>query len=171
VFYQPGIQYVTTTIASPPEGGYVTGCGTYYIDSMATVNAIAYPGWEFVSWSEGGSSISTDATYAYLVSGHRSLTANFHLYTGIVKPELSSIRVFPNPAKDKLFVEWDNAATQKIDEVTLFNTLAQVVLQQKTENMAGKAMINVDTLKPGVYLLVLSSDGRKIADFKVVLQP
>ncbi len=171
VFYQPGIQYVTSTVASPIEGGYTIGCGPYNIGSQATVNAIAYPGWEFANWSEGGMPISTNSSYVYTVANHRSLTANFVLYTGQKNQDKQAFRVFPNPTHDKLFVEWDYSLTLLFDEIKLFNTLSQDVYRQKADNISRRMMIDVEGFAPGIYLLVLSLNGNKVNTFKVVVQP
>ena len=171
VFYQPGIQYVTSTIASPPEGGYTTGCGTYHVDSLATVHAIAYPGWEFEKWTEAGSMVSVNPDYSYQVSDHRSLTASFRLFNRITEMSKALARVYPNPSRDKVYVEWDNSVLQLFDEVTIFNSLSQEVYFQKTSNLQGRLVVDVKAYKAGVYLLVLQMQGRKVADFKVVVQP
>ncbi len=171
VFYQPGIQFVTSTIPQPIEGGYVTGCGTYYIDSVATVHAVPYSGWEFVSWTESGIPVSANPTFAYTVSDHRSLTADFRLYTGIAAPETNLIRVFPNPTKDKLYVEWDIAKKPQFDEVYLYNTLSQLVYRQNTEGITGRLMIDVKGFTPGIYYLVVSMKSVKVDDYKVVVKP
>lgn len=170
IFYQPGVQFVTTTIAQPLEGGYVTGCGTYYIDSIATVQAMPYTGWEFVSWSENGTPVSTSSAYSYAVTDHRTLTANFRLYTGIAEPQPYLVRVFPNPAKNELFLEWDNSSIPEIDEVILYNSLSQRVYSQRLEGISGRHAINVEVFTSGVYYLKVSSKGLKVSDFKIVVQ-
>jgi uncharacterized repeat protein (TIGR03803 family) len=170
VFYQPGIQYVTTTFAEPIEGGYVTGCGTYYIDSVATVHAVQYSGWEFVNWTENGMPVSSGSEYSYQVMDHRILTANFRLYTGIKETQSGLIRVFPNPTEDKLFIEWDSETTRKFDEVNLYNSLSQLVFQQNTKDVTGRLTIDVKSFAPGVYYLVVKLKGAKVDDFRVVVK-
>ena len=170
VFYQPGLQFVTSTIAQPMEGGYVTGCGTYYIDSMATVQAMPYPGWEFVNWTENGVPVSASSEYSYQVTDHRSLTAHFRLYTGIAEPQSNLIRVFPNPTKDMLYIEWENETTRKFDEVYLYNSLSQLVYQQNTKDVTGRLTIDVKSFAPGVYYLVVKMKGAKVDGYTVVVK-
>ncbi len=170
VFYQPGIQYVTTTFAEPIEGGYVTGCGTYYIDSVATVHAVPYSGWEFVNWTENGMPVSSGSEYSYQVMDHRILTANFRLYTGIKETQSGLIRVFPNPTEDKLFIEWDSETTRKFDEVNLYNSLSQLVFQQNTKDVTGRLTIDVKSFAPGVYYLVVKMKGAKVDGYTVVVK-
>lgn len=69
-----------TVSANPEEGGTVTGGGTYDENSTCTVTATANEGYEFVSWTEDGEVVSTDATYSFPVTGDRTLTANFEAY-------------------------------------------------------------------------------------------
>ncbi len=63
--------------ASPTAGGTVTGEGTFTADSQHTVVALANPGFEFVDWTEGGTEVSTNASYTFSVGGDRTLVANF----------------------------------------------------------------------------------------------
>ena len=69
-----------TLSADPVEGGTVTGEGIYEENTICTVTATANEGYEFVSWTENGEVVSTDATYRLPVTGDRNLTANFDLY-------------------------------------------------------------------------------------------
>jgi hypothetical protein len=152
------------------EGGYVTGCGTYYIDSIATVHAIPYTGWEFLSWSENGTPVSTSSSYSYPVTYHRSLTANFRLYTGIKETQSGLIRVFPNPTEDKLFIEWEDETTRKFDEVYLYNSLSQLVYQQNTKDVTGRLAIDIKRFAPGVYYIVVKMKGAKVDGSTVVVK-
>lgn len=66
--YTP-ITYTISTQASPAEGGVVTGGGTYSSGATVNLTAAANDGYEFVKWSDGGTSTSkifqalSNATY------------------------------------------------------------------------------------------------------------
>ncbi len=70
-------QYLVTVVAAPSDRGTVSGAGTYDAGSTATVTATPIVGNEFVDWTEGLAVTSTSAQYTFMVSGNRSLVANF----------------------------------------------------------------------------------------------
>ena len=66
-------QYVITVVASPSNGGSVTGGGAYYYGEYATLTATPYGGYEFVGWSDG----SSEPVHQVLVTGNATYTATF----------------------------------------------------------------------------------------------
>ena len=70
--------YTITTSSSPSTGGTTTGGGGFNYGASATVTAAPASGYLFVNWTEGGSSVSTNASYTFTVSDNRSLMANFN---------------------------------------------------------------------------------------------
>lgn len=69
--------YAITTGSSPYIGGTTAGGGVFNTGTSATVTATPNHGFVFVSWTEFGSVVSTDAAYSFVVGSHRSLVANF----------------------------------------------------------------------------------------------
>ena len=67
------------TIANPPEGGSTTGDGTYTSGDPVTVNAYANDFYQFISWTEADSTVSTDSSYSFNIYYDRNLVANFSL--------------------------------------------------------------------------------------------
>ena len=63
--------------ANPPEGGTVSGGGIYARGANATVAAVANEFYDFINWTEGGTQVSTDASYTFTVIESRVLVANF----------------------------------------------------------------------------------------------
>ena len=59
--------------ASPEEGGYVIGTGTFVIGSTNPIAAVASNGWAFVQWSDG----STNNPENIVVTSNLELTASF----------------------------------------------------------------------------------------------
>jgi len=70
-------QYTVSVAPNNPSYGTVTGSGTYNCGSTATLTAVPNTGYTFVGWYEGGSQVSTTATYTFTVSGNRTLEARF----------------------------------------------------------------------------------------------
>ncbi|MEI8272385.1 MAG: carbohydrate binding domain-containing protein [Paludibacter sp.] len=76
---------VTTTAASTVAvntsavgtGCVVTGGGVYTVGSSANVVASPNNGYKFVNWTEGGTEVTTTASYTFTVSAARTLVANF----------------------------------------------------------------------------------------------
>ncbi len=77
-YYIPSIPecYIGVS-ASPAEGGSVIGGGDYSSNESVTVKAIANSGYRFVAWTEGGTPVSTDASYTFQADGNRNLVAVF----------------------------------------------------------------------------------------------
>lgn len=72
----------TTTIAtsaSPVAGGNTSGGGTVNVGTSVTVVATPNGGYRFVNWTEGGSQVSTAASYNFTAGANRILVANFAL--------------------------------------------------------------------------------------------
>lgn len=64
--------------ANPPAGGSVSGGGTFNDGASVTVTANANSGYSFVSWTESGAQVSTNAAYTFTVgAADRTLVANF----------------------------------------------------------------------------------------------
>ena len=81
--------YDITATVTPSGAGTVTGTGTYYHGSQCTLTAIANEGYAFSNWMENGEIVSTDATYAFTVTGEHSLVAAF-LPTYVVTVEANN---------------------------------------------------------------------------------
>jgi hypothetical protein len=97
--------------------------------------------------------------YAVVVSrGSCSLTSDCFTvdYTGIAKNQTGvGVDVYPNPARHSLTVDME----QEHSQVTLriVNTMGQQLLIQESE-LLDKAVLDINKLHPGVYLLVIKSD-------------
>ena len=69
--------FTIATSASPANGGTTSGGGSFASGATVTVNATPNSGFRFVNWTENGNIVSTAASYAFSVTGNRSLVANF----------------------------------------------------------------------------------------------
>lgn len=69
--------YVIGAGSSPAAGGTVTGGGSYVSGTSATLTATAAPGYAFSKWTQGSNTVSTNATYTFVVSASKNYVANF----------------------------------------------------------------------------------------------
>ena len=70
--------YVVHTVASPAEGGAVSGFGGYESGDRATLRAIANTGYSFAGWTDDkGEAVSENADYTVKVTGDAIYTATF----------------------------------------------------------------------------------------------
>lgn len=73
----PKLAYTVAIVASPVNGGTVTGSGTYNEGESVTVSATPASGYRFASWTENGQQVSTSAAYMFSITKDRTLTAVF----------------------------------------------------------------------------------------------
>ena len=71
--------YTISVSSNPTNGGSVTGGGTYQQGQSCTVSATANSGYTFMQWTENGNQVSTNASYTFMVTGNRTLVAQFQL--------------------------------------------------------------------------------------------
>lgn len=70
--------YVVSTVASPAEGGAVSGFGGYESGDRATLRAIANTGYSFAGWTDDkGEAVSENADYTVKVTGDATYAATF----------------------------------------------------------------------------------------------
>lgn len=85
--------YTINTSSNPTVGGTTSGGGNYTFGANCSVTATANPGYTFSNWTENGANVSSTASYSFVVTGNRNLTANFsqtnvndYLVTTIANP-------------------------------------------------------------------------------------
>jgi hypothetical protein len=69
--------YSIVATAQPPEGGLVSGAGSYQDGVSVALTATPNAGYAFVDWTENGVSVCSSHTYGFTASADRSLVANF----------------------------------------------------------------------------------------------
>jgi hypothetical protein len=78
-----------STSVSPANSGTTTGGGSYANGTSVTVVATAAPGYKFSKWKQGGSNVSSAASYTFTASADRALVATFtpvYYITGTSNP-------------------------------------------------------------------------------------
>jgi hypothetical protein len=72
-----GTTRTISTVASPLLGGTTSGGGVVADGSSVTVVATANPGYIFSKWKQGGTNVSSNASYTFTATADRTLTATF----------------------------------------------------------------------------------------------
>ncbi len=82
----------------------------------------------------------------------------------LLEAKLAELSLWPNPVNNELTYELDAPAVGKI-RVMVFNTFGQQVLtqEQTMEQNVHRSQLNVNVLENGIYLLVVTQNGRLIA--------
>ncbi|MDP3442192.1 MAG: Ig-like domain-containing protein, partial [Ignavibacteria bacterium] len=70
-------QYTVTLSRLPLAGGTTNGGGTFNSGANVTVTATPNVGYSFTNRTENGNIVSTNSKYRFVLSGNRSLVANF----------------------------------------------------------------------------------------------
>jgi uncharacterized repeat protein (TIGR02543 family) len=122
------LTYSISTSSSPAAGGSTSGGGTYNYGNGATVSADPATGYQFVNWTQGGTSVSTNSSYSFTVTGNRTLVANFSQITYSIITSSSptaggattggggfnygaSATVSATPSSGYLFVNWSEGGS------------------------------------------------------------
>lgn len=120
-------------------------------------------------WQFNGSDISgaTGTTYRPYLQGNYRVVAkdtagcennslNYFVSTvGINELATQQINVYPNPAKEQLFI--DNSAFDNPLEVKVFDSLGKVIINTKISNQL--EAIDISQLNNGVYFITLRNNG------------
>lgn len=84
--------HVTIAVsASPVEGGTASGSDEYRVGDLVTVMANANPGFEFQNWTDGGTVVSSSATFQFTANVNRELVANFTRITYTINTSASPV--------------------------------------------------------------------------------
>ena len=144
--------YTISVSANPTDGGTVYGGGDY--SAGITCNLIAVPNnnYSFLNWTENGVVVSSESDYSFVVTGNRTLMANFVFYDGVNELE-DAVSVYPNPTSNKVFIEGN-----RLRKIEVFNALGVLVVSEKVSD--SHIEIDLQHLPAGIYCLrIYSEDG------------
>ena len=117
--------------------------------------------WHGTTYTESGDYTWTGQTAAGCDS---TVTLHLTITTGIVNYEGLPVRLWPNPAKTLLNVEYglENA------ELQLFDATGRRVMSQPTSGNV--TSLNISYLSPDVYVLHIVTDNKRVGTAKVVVE-
>jgi hypothetical protein len=159
-------------LADPPNGGNLTGEGSYAYGETVTITATPNTNFVFQHWSGDTNYLNDPQEAAAVVTmpaAPITLTAHFLDVTNITEASEQSLKVFPNPARDLLNVEFYSKGKEVI--IQLMNIQGQIVDQMAIEEPGNiKTSFNTAALPAGLYLLVIRSENLNVVR-KVVIRP
>lgn len=172
-------------LSSPNPG--ITGSQTVCDYTQEEYQTVENPSNSY-SWEvEGGSIVSGGGTYMITVewddpgigyvwlteenpNGCITSTDDFEVTidecTSVKDKNVSAIKIFPNPASDKLFITLDHQTAST--KVQLFNSLGKIVFANDITTETTKFELNVSYLSPGIYLIQISDSGNVFSDFVII---
>ena len=143
------LPYEITTECDPVEGGTVSGAGTYYYGTTATLTATPNENYMFLCWSDGIASNPRTVT----VTGNANYKALFHfngtpLYTITVVannplwgtitgsgtyPEGSTVEISAIPNEGVVFSGWNDGNTDNPRSIIVAQDMEYMAMFTKTE--------------------------------------
>ncbi len=144
--------------------------GTYYAGLPVRATAVAKEGYVFSHWEETGDST---AVIEFIANEDAVLTPIF------VEEEVPNatneladdtiIRLFPNPAKEELFLEAPDFAGSSIS-IAVHNQLGQTVRVENINSLSAIHTIHLENIPDGFYYLVLTTEADRFKTKKFVLR-
>lgn len=86
-----------------------------------------------------------------------SFTDIFETTSILLTDSPGKINIYPVPAGNELFI---NTGTGRINKILIFDIAGKQVYSQEMSNQENVMRINIETLKPGVYILKARSKGK-----------
>jgi len=166
------IEFNTLTIENLPWSASYFGGMEHLVKIVNAEDGYTFSHWE----SKAGNFIadSKNPTTSIRLAASDTLTAVFaDKSVGIDDLDLNlSVRIYPNPAKDNLIVEYQMEERKKVD-ISLHSVLGQKVATFAPRDSLGqqKAHLSLEEkdLTPGLYFVVFNVDGKQ-RSYKVTIE-
>ena len=173
--------YSISVVASPEEGGTVSGGGTFYYGDTAYITAVPSDHYVFDGWSDGVDDLSRSVT----VKSDKTYAAKFHKQKFTVVGEPSpegwgkvtgggfysygtSVTLTAVPSSGKVFLEWDDGDTSPTKTVVIVEDRTYVAtfvdepkyaisVQASPENGGTVSITGGPTYRPGTLITISAS--------------
>jgi hypothetical protein len=134
--------------------GTVSGGGTYTHGTKATIQATPVNNNIFSGWMVGSNIVATTQQYTFVVDKDLEIKAIFSPPTGTAPEMNNQIKIYPNPATDKLYI---NSAGKAIHKIELIDSTGKVVYTDKEVSL--NKTIDLSGFLSGLYFVkVRTSD-------------
>jgi hypothetical protein len=146
--------YEVVLLSNLPDGGSISGGGSFFPGTRATVTANPNTNFNFVNWTKAGLEVSTDSEYSFSVTENMELIANFEKSTvGILETiETSAIKIYPNPTGGKLKVV---GGELQIESIEIFDAFGKKVDISHTNTI--ETTIDISHLSAGTYFVKIKT--------------
>lgn len=151
-----GREMTVTVIANPPQGGTVTGGGTYHYMDTATLQAIPNSGYTFTGWHDG----NTSNPRQVVVTSNTTYSANFAATQSIDEVADAAIKLSPNPATD--YVTLSLAGVSGEVSVAVIDINGKNVFTQSGVSVSDNGAslkLDVSSLPAGSYFVRIGGNG------------
>ncbi len=109
-----------------------------------------------------------DGLDTYLAEGFDTCYIDNYIIGINSLPEISEIKLYPNPTKDLIIINF-STTKQKL-KINVLNSLGLIVKQIENLNTTNNIEINVEDLNSGIYFLQLHFDDKTVVTKKIVVQ-
>jgi len=116
--------------------------------------------------------IFTDSVNGWLVGQYGSIMHGPGLYTvipenqGVIDQNLS---IYPNPAKTTTTITVPELNPGRIYSISVYNVTGRQVMSKQLNDMPGSCKIDVSSYQPGIYILVVTQEGRIVHSGKFIV--
>jgi hypothetical protein len=165
--------YYLTLVANPPVGGIVYGSGSFLLGQVISIYATANAGYRFANWT-GHTSYADHPDHetcnVTMPAENIVLTANFELTTGISELSQSGLHIYPNPASDRLWVDFEHNGGNNFS-IQLINAQGQLVDNIVSGQQGdGRICLDVSGLPGGMYILAIRGE-QVVTTRKILIRP
>lgn len=153
----PVTNYTLTLNVNPSTAGTASGAGDYSPGTNIPISTTPSSGnYQFINWTLNGTPISTNPSFNYLMpASNTTLVANYQNTTQITENQNNNFKFYPNPTKNQINVETDQAGM-----IVIVNPLGQIVYSESITKSTDK--INLPNLTNGIYILTFSNKNSHI---------
>lgn len=120
---------------------------------------------------------TTIIEYVFFIESDVNDSISFLVNYVVTPSSLSDLRsnsslgnAFPNPANDKVSINYELPVGTMQAQIKLFNLMGQAVAEQSVFNNKGKADINLSNLKEGVYFYSLHVNNQAVETRKLIIR-
>ena len=86
-------------------------------------------------------------------------TCNVCEPVGLNELLLNTVKVYPNPAKNSLYVDLGEQLNESLTNFTIYNILGEQVVFNQATHTLGITQLDISNLKSGLYILKIEIDG------------
>ena len=140
-------RYTVTAESNNTQWGIVYGGDVYREGETATLMAVPSTGYRFVKWQDNDS----NAIREFVVTCDTAFIATFEAIPqeGIDEVETTAVRLYPNPASDRV-----NVSVAEPGEVSIMDVTGRTVVTQPITHLSNQTItLDVSTLPDGFYFV------------------